>query len=90
LSGKLHKAKAILVGECYKCEPGGSGRTRLSLNKSVEEVLRERLSGLGIPVVYGLRLGHGQDQFTLPIGVTASLEATRGKVKFKIEESGTI
>lgn len=90
LSGKLHKAKAILIGECHNCQPGGSGRTRLPLNKSIEDVLRERLSGLGIPVVYGMRFGHGQDQFTLPIGVSASLEATRGKIKFKIEEAGTI
>lgn len=90
LSGALQKAKAIIVGECFKCEPGESGRLRLALNKSMEKVLRDRLSGLGIPVVYGLRLGHGQDQFTLPIGVMASLEAEKGKVKFKIEEAGTI
>jgi muramoyltetrapeptide carboxypeptidase len=90
LSGCLHKAKGILIGECYTCEPGDSGRRRLSLNKSVESVLRERLSGLGIPVVYGMRFGHGKDQLTLPVGVTASLEVARGKVKFRIEESATI
>ncbi len=90
LSGALHKAKGILVSECRGCEPGGSARRKLPLNKSVEHVLQERLSGLGIPVVYGMRFGHGQDQFTLPIGVTASLEASKGKAKFKIEEAATI
>lgn len=89
LAGALQKAKGILVGECYTCEPGGSGRQRLPLNKSVEQVLKERLGGLNIPVVYGMRFGHGHDQFTLPIGVNAVLEAARGKVKFKIEESAT-
>ncbi|MBX9689696.1 MAG: LD-carboxypeptidase [Candidatus Obscuribacterales bacterium] len=90
LSGALHKAKGIVIGECSGCEPGGSGRIRLPLNKSVEHVLRERLSGLGIPVIYGLRLGHGDDQFTIPIGINASIEAGKGKVKFKIEEAATI
>lgn len=90
LSGTLHKAKGILVGELSGCEPGGSGRRRLTLNKSVENVLRERLSGLGIPVLYGMRFGHGQDQFTLPVGVTASLELAKGKSKFRIEEAATI
>ncbi len=90
MAGSLQKAKAIVVGECYQCEPGASGRLRLSLNKSVEKVLRERLGNLGIPVIYGLRLGHGSDQCTLPIGVTATVEAVRGKVKFKIEESATV
>ena len=89
-SGALHKAKGILVGECLSCKPGGSGRRRLSLNKGIEHVLQERLSGLGIPVVYGMRFGHGQDQFTLPIGVTATLEASKGKVRFRIEEAATI
>ncbi len=90
LSGSLQKAKGIIVGECRSCEPGGSGRLRLPLNKSIEKVFKERLSGLGIPVVYGLRLGHGDDQFSLPIGVSATLEASKGKVKFKIEEPATV
>lgn len=90
LAGSLHKAKGIIVGECHNCEPGGSGRARLSLNKSIDHVLKERLGNLGIPVVYGLRLGHGRDQFTLPIGVSASLEAADGKVKLKIEEPATL
>jgi muramoyltetrapeptide carboxypeptidase len=90
LSGALQKAKGIIVAECQGCEPGGSGRRQLPLNKCVENVLRERLSGLGIPVVYGMRFGHGQDQFTLPIGITASLEAKSGKTKFRIEDNATI
>jgi muramoyltetrapeptide carboxypeptidase len=60
----------------------------LPLNYSVESVLRERLGDLGIPVVYGMRFGHGDDQITLPLGAMASLEATKQGVKFKIEENG--
>ena len=89
LSGALNKAKGIIISEFVTCSPGDSGRVRLSLNHSIENVLRDRLGNLGIPVAYGLRFGHGREQFTLPIGAMASLEANRGKIKFKIEETGT-
>jgi muramoyltetrapeptide carboxypeptidase len=87
LGGNLQKAAGILVGECAGCTPGESNRRRLTLNHSVEAVVRERLGNLGMPVVYGLRLGHGEDQFTVPLGVMATLEARGSAVKFKIEES---
>lgn len=90
LCGKLKDAAGILVGECAKCKPGESGRNALSGDYSVEEVLRERLGKLGIPVIYGLRFGHGAQQMTLPLGVQASLEASGKSVKVKIEESATI
>ncbi len=87
LAGKLQQAAGILVGECTGCRPGESHRQRLALNHSLEEVLRDRLGDLGVPVVYGMRLGHGTDQFTLPLGVMAHLEARGNTVTFKIEES---
>ena len=87
LAGKLQQAAAILIGECSNCKPGESNRQRLPLNISLEAVLKERLSGLGIPVVYGMRFGHGEDQFTLPLGVVATLEAKGNSVKFKIHEN---
>lgn len=90
LAGKLKDAAGILVGECVDCRPGDSKRNVLPLSYSVESVLRDRLGSLGIPVVYGMRFGHGTDQFTLPIGVMASLHASSGAVRFKIEESGTV
>lgn len=90
LSGLLHKAKGIIVSECVNCAPGESGRTRLALNHSIEYVLKDRLGNLGIPVAYGLRFGHGREQFTLPIGAMASLEVGRDKIKFRIEETGTV
>lgn len=90
LAGKLKDAAGIAVGECVKCRPGDSGRNALPLSYSVEHVLRERLGGLGIPVVYGLRFGHGTEQFTLPLGVMASLEVSRQGVRFKIEEAATV
>lgn len=89
LSGKLKEAAGIIVGECVDCAPGKSGRVTLPLNNNLETVLERHLSGLGIPVAYGMRFGHGQDKFTLPLGVMASLTVAKGKVRFKIEETAT-
>jgi muramoyltetrapeptide carboxypeptidase len=87
LADKLQQAAGILIAECVSCKPGESNRNALSLNHSVEQILRERLSCLGIPVVYGLRFGHGKDQFTVPYGVTAVLEARKSKVRLRLEDS---
>jgi muramoyltetrapeptide carboxypeptidase len=87
LTGKLADAAGIIVGECVDCKPGDSLHKVRTLNSSLERVLKERLGGLGIPVVYGMRLGHGVDQITLPLGITSSLQAEAGNVVFKIEES---
>ena len=89
LGGQLQEAAGIIIGECIGCTPGESNRQRLSLNVSVEAVIADRLGKLGIPVVYGLRLGHGDDQFTVPIGAMATLEAHGQSVMFKIEESAS-
>lgn len=90
LAGKLKDAAGILIGECAHCRPGHSGRNVIPLSYSVERVLTELLGGLGIPVVYGWRIGHGAEQLTLPIGAMASLEASDRGVRLKIEESATV
>lgn len=90
LAGKLENAAGIIIGECTNCSPGGSGRNSFPLNFSLDRILEQRLSGLGIPVVYGLRFGHSKEKFTIPLGVMASLEASDNAVRFKIEESATL
>jgi muramoyltetrapeptide carboxypeptidase len=41
-------------------------------------VIRERLGGLGVPVLGGLPFGHRDDQVCLPMGVPATLDAGAG------------
>jgi muramoyltetrapeptide carboxypeptidase len=38
-------------------------------------VLTDRLAGLGVPILYGLPLGHGATLSTLPLGVQATVDA---------------
>ncbi|MBX9877006.1 MAG: LD-carboxypeptidase [Candidatus Obscuribacterales bacterium] len=90
LAGKLKDAAGIVVGECIDCRPGDSRRNVLNYNYSIEHVLKDRLGELGIPVIYGVRFGHTKDKVTLPIGVQATLEASKDKVLFRIDESGVM
>lgn len=71
LAGKLKDVVGIIVGRCVDCE--SSGRMKHSFPLSA--VLQHWLAPLGVPVIYGLPIGHESDKLTLPIGVMARLEA---------------
>lgn len=45
-----------------------------------DEVLATYFEPLGIPVAYGFPIGHVDDQWTMPIGVRARLDAAAGEV----------
>ncbi len=45
---------------------------------TVAEVLIERLTDLGVPVLGGLPVGHGYGQLTVPLGVPATLDVAAG------------
>lgn len=86
-AGKLQEAAGIVVGECKNCvpfkyEPG------FLVDTSLEDVLEYYLSPLGVPVLYGLPLGHGGDLATLPLGVMAELDCDH-KI-FRILENGVV
>ena len=46
--------------------------------QTLDDVLRERLLPLKIPVVSGLPFGHARLNATLPLGIRASLDAGKG------------
>ena len=58
-AGKFANLRGIVVGELlgYDYPPGQSSRR--SFSKPLATVLDEYLGGLGIPVFYGLPVGHG-------------------------------
>jgi muramoyltetrapeptide carboxypeptidase len=71
--GKLEGVRGIVVGELAGCE--WHEYTSAPRTKTLENVLEDRLGGLGVPVLYGLPLGHGDSLATLPLGVGATLDA---------------
>ena len=70
LSGMLRGCKAIAFGECVKCpdDSGGGGR-------SLDEVLGETVRELRIPCMVGIPVGHIAEQWTIPLGAMAALDA---------------
>jgi len=71
--GKLRGVRGIVVGEMAGSE--WHEWTSLPRSKTLEEVLTGRLEHLGVPILYGLPLGHGASLSTLPLGVAATLDA---------------
>jgi len=65
--------RGIVLGAFEQAQVGPDG-------VSVHDVLRERLSDLGIPVVAGLPAGHVDDNAELPFGRGVTLDATKGKL----------
>jgi muramoyltetrapeptide carboxypeptidase len=71
-TGKLAGVRGVVVGELAGCE--WDEHTSAPRSKTLEEVLEGRLGGLGVPVLYGLPLGHGATIATLPLGVRATVD----------------
>ncbi|MBE9000981.1 LD-carboxypeptidase [Nostoc sp. LEGE 12447] len=73
LSGALSQVCGIALGGFTRCE---APPTVSSF--SVEEVLRDRLGDLGIPIVSDLPFGHDSPNAALPVGVEVTLDADAG------------
>ena len=86
LAGKLQAAAGIVFGECSDCGPRDY-KPSYAATLSLGEVLDEILGRLNVPVLSGLTIGHTADQLTLPVGVTAILDADKGQLT--IEEAAT-
>ncbi len=71
ISGALNEVAGVVAGEFVDCPSGPHGL-------AADEVLRERLSQLGVPVLTGLPVGHGLVNRAVPLGVQARLDAARG------------
>jgi len=73
MSGVLSQVQGIALGRFSQCV---APATIPSL--TVEEVLRDRLANLGIPIVSDLAFGHDGANATLPVGVPAELDGNTG------------
>jgi len=71
LAGVLDTVAGIAVGGITEA-PGADG------DRVSREVLHDRLGGLGIPVAAGFPFGHVDDNWTLPMGIRARLDAGAG------------
>ena len=79
-AGKLDNIRGIAMGTFKDCEPK-KVNPAFQNSFSLIEVLFERLSGLKVPVVYGLSFGHVKNKFTLPLGIMSELDTFTNKLK---------
>jgi muramoyltetrapeptide carboxypeptidase len=77
---KLHGVKGIALGRFSGWEPVTAGPTL-----TVEEVMRDRLSDLGIPIVSNLPFGHDGENAALPVGLPVQLDADAGILSWVID-----
>lgn len=72
---KLPAAKGVILGLFTDCEAEDE-----DTSFSLAQVLYDRLTSLGIPVLYGLMFGHIKRNATIPFGVRARLDASAKEV----------
>jgi len=75
LAGALDAVAGIALGAFSDCPDEED-----ALLPSPLDVLRERLSALGIPVLADLPFGHVPDNLTIPVGLRARLDADAGTI----------
>lgn len=70
-AGWFDGVAGIALGSWHECEP-------------VEELMLDRLGGLGVPIVTELGFGHGPSTITVPLGVPATLDASAGTLTLDV------
>ena len=73
-SGALDRVVGVAVGQFTDCGPDETTQG----DWTAIDVLRDRLSLLGVPVLGGLPIGHGEAPIAVPVGTTATLDADSG------------
>ena len=73
-AGKLQDVAALVIGEMFECEDWRFPSPWIR-GRSMEDVFEYHLAPLGVPVLFNLPLGHGKHLCTVPLGVTATVDA---------------
>ncbi|MGV0026004.1 S66 peptidase family protein [Phormidesmis priestleyi] len=76
-SGAFQQIRGIALGRFSQCDPPANVPSF-----SVEEVMRDRLGDLGIPIVSGLPFGHDGENAALPVGIPVLLDGNQGVLSF--------
>ena len=76
-AGVLKNLKGVVFGQCTDCVNTGNSYGGFTLN----DVLTQHLGSLGVPAYQGAYFGHITDQFTLPVGALAEIDADAGTLR---------
>lgn len=81
MAGILDEISGLIFGKCTECS---SGPNSLEL----DEVLNHHIKPLDIPAYYGAMISHEDNNITIPIGITAVMDAER--MTFRAMESAVV
>ena len=71
-AGTLDGVAGIVVGDITTKWSGGIAEL------STEDIIEDVLAPLGVPLIFGLPVGHGKHHATVPLGALATLDADAG------------
>lgn len=77
LSGVLRRVSGVVFGQCTSCRGTGPSYGGFTLS----QLLRQHLEPLGVPAYQGALFGHVDDQFSLPVGALAEIDAAQGAIR---------
>jgi muramoyltetrapeptide carboxypeptidase len=78
LAGILSSVAGVVFGHCTDCKGSSSG---VYGGFTISDVLRQHLGALGVPAFQGSFFGHLENQFTLPLGTLAEIDAAAGTIR---------
>jgi muramoyltetrapeptide carboxypeptidase len=76
-AGILGKAAGIVFGQCTRCTSGTPDYTGFT----VPQLLAQHLAPLGVPAFHGANIGHVANQWAMPEGVRAEIDASAGTIQ---------
>jgi muramoyltetrapeptide carboxypeptidase len=77
LAGILGRVAGVVFGQCTDCVADGPSYGGFTLS----EVLQQHLAPLGVPAFQGALFGHVANQFSLPEGIRAEIDAGAGTIR---------
>jgi muramoyltetrapeptide carboxypeptidase len=77
LGGVLGRVAGVVFGQCTDCRARGPSYGGFTLS----EVLKQHLEPLGVPAFQGALIGHVPNQFSMPVGVRAEIDAAAGTIR---------
>ena len=77
LAGVLGRLAGVVFGQCTSCRASGPSYGGFTLSQILEQHLRP----LGIPAFQGAQIGHIANQFSIPVGAEAEIDAAAGTIR---------
>jgi len=73
----FNESKGILLGVYEDCK-----KPKSEPSLELDQMFEDNLKDVEVPVSYGFSFGHIKDQFTLPLGIKARMNAEERSLEF--------